>query len=259
MTHQVPLPHLRLCVQTTQGRGPPFQKHLHSTCPPLSGPCPDAQVHEASVFGGAGTQNCQVPNTSLTFSPFPAPWSLDVPERNCVASAPKSSTLPAHSAPTLLSPAQPGCLRGYTKHLSPLCGVTTEPSPSLMLHGWHGPLRLKEGCVFFEVLKAPKTPWCHVAPWCQHLFPTPVLGKGLGYLAILLRPQCLPESFREKNISGFYSWLFSFAADGAEPLCYPSDLLSFLQYSLLLWPKSRASTFTLSSIKRDCVHASSSF
>lgn len=195
VTHQAPLPHLRLCVCTDRtGAGHHFQKHLHSMCP-LSGPCPDAQVREASVFGGLEHRTVR----------FQVPHSRSHPSRLMIPGCPwkelrrkcsQTSTLPAHSAPTLLSPAQPGRLRGYTKHLSPLCGVTPEPSPSLMSYGWHGPLRLKEGCVFFEVLKAPKP---HGVTWLRGVSissPPPSLVKALDIpAAILLRPQCLPWEF----------------------------------------------------------------
>ena len=178
VTHQAPLPHLRLCARTPHRGGRHFQEHLHSMCP-LSGPCPDARVHEASVFGGLEhrTVRFQVPHShshpSRLIIPG-CPWK----ELRCKCS--QISTLPTHSAPTLFSPAQPGRLQGYTK----------APQPSLWCH--HGALTLfnvlqmtwtietERRLCFLWSSESTQTPWCHVAQWCQHLFPTPVLGKGLG-------------------------------------------------------------------------------
>lgn len=172
VTHQVP-PHLR-CVQIHRA-GPSFQKHLHSTCPAVR-PLPDAQ-------GPWGISSCLGLSGSkylLTFSPFPPhdPWMSLKGTVSLKCSQTVSSASPQLQLPLPLPSLK---LTKTTQAPQPSLwchhGALT---PSLMSYGWHGPLRLKEGCVSLRVLKAPKPHGVHV--WLRGVsISYPVLGKGLGY------------------------------------------------------------------------------
>ena len=183
-----------MCAHRPRRGGRHFQEHLHPTCP-LSGPCPDARAPEASVFGGLEhrTLRFQVPHSHSPPSCLIIPGC---PGKELCCKCSQTNALPTHSAPTLFPTAWPGRLQGYSRHLRRLCGVSTQPAPSWMSYEWHGPLRPKEGCVFFEVLKAPKP---HGVTWLAGVSisqPPSSLVKALDSpAAILLRPQCISSKF----------------------------------------------------------------